>query len=264
MNSSDLEGLTIRATDGDLGKVSQLYFDDESWAIRYLVVETGGWLSGRRVLISPFSILRADWSDKSLHVALTKQQVEHSPDIDTHQPVNRQHEATYLGYYGYPSYWGGPYLWGASFYPMVPPPPAEITGDSLAQKIGRESVDSHLRTSEEVIGYGIEATDGEIGHLAKFIVDDEAWAIRYLEVATQNWWPGKKVLLSPNWVKHVSWAESKVYVALARNVIQTCPEYDETIPVSREYENRLYFHYGQPPYWLLEAKHKPSLAMSGV
>ena len=116
-NTKHLKGFVIRATDGDLGTVNELYFDDESWAIRYLTVETGGWLEDRQVLISPYSIKGVDWQGKRLDVALTKKQVENSPDINTHMPVSRQEEATYLGYYQYPYYWGGPYLWGPAFQP---------------------------------------------------------------------------------------------------------------------------------------------------
>src|SRR5580658_7393104 len=116
-NTKDLHGFTIRATDGELGTVDQFYFDDETWAIRYLTVETGGWLGGRPVLISPISVVHTDWPAKRLDVALTKKQVENSPNIDTHQPVSRQHEAEYLRYYGYPYYWGGPYMWGPEYYP---------------------------------------------------------------------------------------------------------------------------------------------------
>ena len=116
-NVTFLKGLVIQATDGELGTVDQFYFDDETWAIRYLTVETGGWLGGRQVLISPFSILHTDWPAKRLDVALTKKQVQNSPDINTHQPVSRQHEAEYNRYYGYPYYWGGPYMWGPAFYP---------------------------------------------------------------------------------------------------------------------------------------------------
>ena len=112
MNSTHLKGLEIRATDGEIGTVDEFYFEDETWAIRYLVVQTGGWLGGRPVLISPFSIVRADWQAKRLHVALTKKQVENSPDILAHQPVSRQHEAAFNQYYGYPYYWGGPFMWG--------------------------------------------------------------------------------------------------------------------------------------------------------
>jgi len=110
-NATQLEGFVIRATDGELGTVYQLYFDDETWAIRYLTVTTG-WLGGQRVLISPISVIHADWQAKRLDVALTRTQVKNSPNIDTDKPVSRQHEIAYSGYYGYPYYWGGPFLWG--------------------------------------------------------------------------------------------------------------------------------------------------------
>jgi hypothetical protein len=189
-NASDLTGFEIRAKDGPLGTVDQLYFDDETWAIRYLTVETGGWLGGRQVLISPYSILETDFEGKRVDVALTKKQVENSPGIDTRLPVSRQHEAEFLGYYGYPYYWGGPYLWGPAFYPVGLEAPA-VSMEAVADRVRRESADSHLRSTKAVTGYYIEAADGEIGHVNGFVVDDEAWVIRYLEVATRNWWPGK-------------------------------------------------------------------------
>jgi hypothetical protein len=252
--SKNIEGLTIHATDGEIGTVENFYFDDETWAVRYFTVDTGGWLGGRKVLISPFSVLQADWEARRLDVALTKQQVENSPGIDTHQPVSRQHEAEYLGYYGYPYYWSGPYLWGPMLYPAGLGTPAAAYAEVLADTIQRQSPDSHLHSSAAVPGYSIAATDGEIGHVDGFVVDDQAWAIRYIEVATRNWWPGKKVLVSPAWIERVSWEESSVFVALSREAIQSGPEYDESSPIAREYENRLHCHYGRPPYWLRETE----------
>jgi len=226
-----VEDLVIHATDGELGSVDHFLFDDETWAIHYWAVKTGGWLSGRQVLISPLSVLRADWQSKRLDVTLTKKQVENSPDIDTEKPISRQHEMVFLGYYGYPYYWEG----SAS----LPPSAAED-----------DSVNSHLRSSEEVSGYDIEASDGDIGHVDGFIVDDEAWAVRYIEIATRNWLPGKKVLLAPEWIERISWEGSKVYAAVSKEALQSAPEYIMSEPLTREYENRLYFHYGKPPYWL--------------
>ena len=262
--TTHLKGVAIRATDGVLGSVDQLYFDDETWAIRYLTVETGGWLGGRRVLISPISVVHTDWQSRLLDVALTKKQVRDSPDIDTQKPVSRQHEAEYFGYYGYPFYWGGPYLWGPASYPAGLAIPTTASTEAVADRVRRESADSHLRSTEAVTGYYIEAADGEIGHVDGFVVDDEAWAIRYIEAATRNWWPGKKVLVSPAWIERVSWADSKVYVGLSREAIKNGPEYVESMPITREYEDRLYSHYGRPPYWLHEAEHKSSFPLSGV
>ena len=263
-NTIHLKGLVVRGTEGELGTVDQLYFDDETWAIRYLTLETGGWLGGRRVLISPISIVHSDWQTKRLDVGLTKKQVEKSPDINTQQPVSRQHEAAFLAYYGYPYYWGGPYLWGASFYPAGLAIPMTASREAMADRVWKETTDSHLRSTEAITGYHIEAADGEIGHVIGFLVDDEAWAIRYIEMATRNWWPGKKVLVSPAWIERVSWAESKVYVGLSREAIKDAPEYVESTTITREYENRLFLHYGRPPYWLHEAEHRPSVSKTGV
>lgn len=261
-NATQLKGLTIQATDGELGKVDQLYFDDKTWAIRYLAVETGGWLSGRQVLISPISVIHADLRGGRLDVALTKKQVENSPSTDTHQPISRQYETAYYGYYGYPNYWQGPYLWGHAFNPAGLS--ASAAREALAETIASDLTESHLRSTGAVSGYNIEASDGEIGHVHGFLVDDEDWAIRYMEVATRNWWPGKRVLVSPAWIERVSWSDSKVFVGLSRDAIRNAPEYLESEPITREYENRLYFHYGRPPYWLHDAGHSASLSVTGV
>jgi len=263
-NAAELKGFVIQAKDGELGTVDQLYFDDETWAVRYLTVETGGWLGGRQVLISPFSVVHANLQDRSLEVALTQKQVENSPNINTRQPISRQHEAEYLGYYGYPYYWGGPYLWGPAFYPANLIVPATAFTAAPAARIPAESMDSHLRSMNEVTGYHVAATDGEIGHVDGFLVDDAAWAIRYLEVATRNWWPGKKVLVSPAWVERVSWEDNEVLVGLTCDAIRSAPAYTESTPITRDYENELYLHYARPTYWLHEAEHETSLSLSGV
>jgi hypothetical protein len=138
------------------------------------------------------------------------------------------------------------------------------SAEAIAEKVRSESPDSHLRSTEAVTGYHIEAADGEIGHVDGFVVDDEAWAIRYIEVATRNWLPGKKVLVSPAWIERVSWTDSAVYTALSREAIKEGPEYIESRPITREYENRLHLHYGRPPYWLHEAEHKSAVSLSGV
>ncbi len=264
INASHLNGLTIRATDGDLGTVDDLYFDDETWAIRYLTVETGGWIGGRQVLISPISIVHADWQAQRLDVSLTQKQVEDSPDIHSHEPVSRQQEAAYYGYYGFPYYWDGPYLWGPALYPAGLTMPIGASASEVAGRVHAESADSHLRSAREIKGYYMEASDGEIGHVSQFVVNDESWAIRYLEVSTQNWWPGKKVLISPAWVERVSWDESKIYIAGSRETVKNCPEYNEAMPINRDYEIKLYNYYGQPPYWLNEVDHESTFSVRGA
>jgi len=255
--ASGFKGLTIAATDGDIGSVNDLYFDDLSWTIRYLVVDTGTWLPGRQVLISPLSVRRVD--DKIL-VDLTRNQVQNSPPVEADKPVNRQQEEAIARYYDQRYYWEGPYRWGLLAYPGMPPvPTAPIPADAMGEEMAareREtpSGDPTLRSSRDVTGYYIAALDGEIGHVDDFLVEDRAWAIRYLLVATRNWWPGKKVLISPEWIKTVSWADSQVEVDLRRDEIKAAPEYDPSRPFDREYESRLIEHHNRRKYWEWEGR----------
>jgi len=252
-----LRGYTLRATDGEIGSVDDFLFDDEQWAIRYLVANTGGWLTGRLVLISPIVLGQADWEAQTLAVALTRTQIEQSPDIATDRPVSRQHEAELAQYYGYLPYWGGMGIWGAGMTPytlgggVVPPavPPGGATATERAlASAPTEHGDQHLRSVREVTGYHIRARDGAIGHTDDFIVDDETWAIRYMVVDTRNWWPGKHVLVAPEWIGAIDWGTSTVEVDLQRETIKQAPEYDPAM-LNREYESALYRYYGRPGYW---------------
>lgn len=256
---SSLEGYSIRATDDELGDIEEVYFDDEHWGVRYLVVETGSWLSRRKVLISPYSITGIDDANREVRVSLTREQVKNSPDIDTHQPVSRQLEGEFAQYYGFGSYWTGPYLWGVGGYPVYPlpeegaVPPVAAAEPSVVEREARaqqREEDVHLRSSDKVAGYHILGTDDDIGHVKDFLFDDEAWAIRYLLVDTHNWWPGgKKVLLSTRWIERIDWTDSTVQTKLTREQIKNSPEYDEDAPIDREYETRLHHYYGSQGYW---------------
>ena len=218
-NVNDLNGFKLVATDGEIGDVEQFYFDDERWVVRYLVVNTGNWLAGRQVLVSPFAVTQVDRDNSKLHGALTRNQVEKSPHIDTHQPVSRRMEAAYAGYYGYHYYWGGPHLWGAAERPDLAAQQSAATAPAVTGRLstaandaaGRAiSSDVHLRSTKEVASYHIKATDSEIGHVTDFIVEDDSWTIRYLVIDTRKWWPGKKVIISPQWIAALDWAQAKV------------------------------------------------------
>jgi hypothetical protein len=240
----DLEGYSLGATDGVIGRVRDFYFDDEAWVIRYLIVETGDKRGDRRVLISPIGIGRPDWSQKILPVAITKEAVRLSPDIDTDKPVSRQQEMGYLGYYGYGNYWGGSGLWGAGFYP-------DILQGGLARQTGSQGHahdDHHLRSGNDVMRYYVHASDGDIGHVQGFLVDESSWAIRYIIVNTSNWWLGHDVLVAPEWIVSVSWAESTVAVGLTREAVKTSPTYEAGKPMSDEEETAIHAHYGRTAY----------------
>jgi uncharacterized protein YrrD len=238
----ELFGYIIQATDGDIGKVYDFFFDDETWVIRYLIVESGGWLGGRKVLIIPSVLGEPNWESRSFPVALTKDQVEKSPDIDLAMPVHRQHEIELYSHYQWVPYWGGAMPGG-----FLAPAPGE--SEKIKEKMKDEG-DTHLRSAREILGYHIKASDGSIGHAADFILDDHVWVLRYIIVDTKNWLPGRKVLISPHWVTGISWKESMVHVDLTKDLIKDSPEYDPTAPINRRYEERLYDFYGRPKYWL--------------
>jgi hypothetical protein len=243
-----LVGFTISASDGDLGRVEALYFDDQHWTVRYFVVETGGWLADRRVLISPVSVRRPEWERRRLPVALTTAEVQASPSVDTRRPISRQYEIAFSRHYGIPHYWPG-YL-GALPYPLTPPRVSgAITNELQAHVEQQEIEDQHLRSTEDVRGYCLATTDGDLGHVDDFLVEDLTWRIRYLDVDTRNWWPGKHVLVAPEWIEAVSWGDSAVHVALSSDTIRNAPPYDASRPVDRRYEQRLYGYYGRAGYW---------------
>ena len=250
-----LEGFAIGASDGPIGKVKDFYFDDEAWVVRYLVADTSKWLGGRDVLISPYSLGKPDWDGKSLPVTVTKEQVRNSPGVDSDLPVSRQYERSYLGYYGYPYYWGSSGLWGQGFYPGALPlgtgydPYDTYQGYVRAPTARDGDNDPHLRSCNSVTGHHILATDGEIGHVQGFLLDDSTWSIRYLIVDTSNWWVGHKVLVSPEWIERVNWADSTVSVDLKRQQIKDAPAYDASAPFGRDEENALYGHYTRNGYW---------------
>ena len=246
IKAKELKGFSLRSIDGDIGSASEFLFDDQYWTIRYLVANTASWLSGKKVLISPYSLTGVNQDDQEVSASLTKKQVENSPSIDTDKPVSRQYEGAYNGYYGYPGYWGGPYAWGV--YPYIE---RDRTRWNLSAAENART-DWHLRSTKEVTGYNLLAIDGEIGHVDDFIIDDETWTIRYLVVATRNWWPGKKVLISPKWIDSVSWDNKEVAVDISRETIKTAPEYTDESLFTRDYETGLYGHYNREGYWVEE------------
>lgn len=228
-------GFSIRATDGDLGKVHDFYFDDATWTIRYMVAETGNWLPGRKVLISLVALGKPDWNSRTFPVNLTCDQVRNSPDIDTEMPVFRQHQAALHEYYQWPLYWESGYqgTMGITPYPLLEVPLVQKSPDPDRHD------DPHLRSTRQVTGYHIHATNGEIGHVEDFFVDDENWTICNLVVETGNWLVGKKVIIPPSWIKSVNWAEAGVYIDRMRESVKNSPDVDPAKAIQRDNERPL-------------------------
>ncbi|MEX0701947.1 MAG: PRC-barrel domain-containing protein [Planctomycetales bacterium] len=235
---STLIGYTIRATDGDLGTVEDAYFDDRTWAVRYFVVDTGDWLPGRLVLVSPESIRSLDADEEAVAVSLTVAQVEASPDIREHEPVSRQHELELRAYYGWPVYWGQ----GAEATRTL----KALREDAIETE---RPDDMHLQSARDVSAYFLHAKDGDLGRIEDYLCDDAGWIIRYLVVDTADWGGGRRVLIPPDWIASLDWDRSQARLEHTQEEIRNSPLYDPSRTLEREEEADLYAHYRRPPYW---------------
>jgi uncharacterized protein YrrD len=227
-NIKSLIGYGMEATDGDIGKVEDFYFEDTTWVISYLILKTGNWFLYRKVLISPQAIVKRYKAPGLFAVNLSKEQIRTSPDIDTDKPVSRQQDMQLYGHYAWQRYGGSGFYAGGS---------AIMDGDPIIdEKIMKEADpndkrkddDLHLRSTEKIMGYHIHASDGDFGHVSDFIFDDANWQIIYLVVDSHYWLGGKQFLIETGTVKGIQWGNSKVVVNLSTDAIKECPVYDES------------------------------------
>ena len=230
-----LIGFSMGATDGEIGKVKEFYFDDLTWTVRYLVVETGNWLNGRKVLISPQALLTPDWNNEVFPINLTKEKIKNSPNIDTEKSVSRQHEIEMYDYYPWTSYWRGG-LWGGGMgIPEMLTENQQPTAGANNTVAKHDDGDSHLRSTHKVKGYAIHAIDGKIGDVEDYIVDDSSWKLDSFVVDTGHWFPGKKVLISPQLIKEIKWDTSEIIIKVSEADVKNSPEYKPGEAISESY-----------------------------
>jgi len=196
----------LAALDGEFGRVVDVLFDDEHWTVSYLVVKTGPWLFGRKVLIGSHLVGTPDRKTQTIRTRLTKDQIKHAPDLDTDAPVSRQHEREFFEYSALTPYWQ-----------TTLPPPIPIPAD--------ESGNTHLRSMRAVTGYRVAADDEDLGEVVDFIIDDDVWVIRFIVVCVGRAHRGRTVLIAPEWVNDIDWRTSRVALPLDREHVEQAPEY---------------------------------------
>lgn len=251
----DITGYPVEAIDGKIGEVGDCLFDDDQWMLRYISVDTGKWLLGKQVLISSLHFERPEVGSEDNHfrVNLGVNRIKNAPTVDTTKSVSRKYEEEFARYYGQNVYWDGAAALGASVGPAVVPPGQNENSESesLERARHKEQIEnireSHLRSSNEVIGYEINCSDDEFGGLDDLILDDITWQIRFLVVDTRNWLPGRKFLIDVNWLESFDWIDQKANVGLKRSEIEGSPEYDPQRLVNKDYLDNLYDFYGRPP-----------------
>ena len=266
---NDLEDYSMQASDGNIGHLKDLSFDDKAWVVRYLIVDTGTWLHSHAVLISPIGIGAPNWGEKIIPVSLTKEQIKNAPQYDAQKPITKQNEMEYLDHYHYPYYWSGSSLWSSDIYPAgfnigsggfnVSP--------SVLRPLKRESVDiqselpvpHELHSGSALIGSLVQGRDGDVGQVSDFIVDEQSWAIRYLVVDTGDWWHAHKVLIAPQWIVNVNWLDTEIAINMSRQDVKDAPHFEPEATIGRDLEVGLHEHYGRPGYWIVEVERAEQL-----
>ncbi|SFJ81749.1 PRC-barrel domain-containing protein [Halobacillus dabanensis] len=243
-NEKYIEGYTIHATDDELGKVDAFLFDDENWAIRYLVADTRKWLPGRKVLLSPISIQNINHQADHISFSLTKEQVKNSPDIDADQPVSRAQEVRMNQYFGWGNYWGAPGVWGPGFYPY------ELAQQEFNEMTEEEAEVSQVRKTSEVIGYRVFTYNGEAGEIDSFLIDDKTWKIRYVVIRSKIEGEEKFLLVSTDWITDVRWADESLHISVEKESLVKAPAYHPDLTIDRDYEESVFKAFNKPPYWM--------------
>ncbi len=200
-------GAALEGTDGRVGTLADILFDDRSWRLRHLVVNTDRWHFGRQVLLEPTVVQRADWRDRRLLVRLTRQQVRSSPGVESDMPAARGEAIAAAQVLVWEAYW-----------------------TSILDATAATQGDPHLRSTKMLAGLHLHCTDGQLGHVADFLIDDDAWAVRELVVDTRNWWPGKHVLVEPRLIEAIDWDEREIRLSLPREEVEDRPAYPEEMP----------------------------------
>ncbi|MFO7907203.1 MAG: PRC-barrel domain-containing protein [Planctomycetota bacterium] len=214
---------TVEGVDCTIGSLQDLIFARESWQIRYLAVATGQFFGRRRALFSPEAVRQIDWSRGSISVDASQEQIVTMPRLDGELP-SRHEERELTGHFGWPPYW-------ETTVPVVTEEPPRLWG------------------TKELIGYDVDAQDGEVGYVEDLIFDDHSWRIRYLVVDIGSWLSGRRILAAPDWAHEIDWDSRDVRMNLTKGAIEGGPPFDPNAPVNREYEHQLHDYYGRPKYW---------------
>ena len=259
---SGLIGCPVQASDGEVGAVKDFLFDDKTWKIRWMAVDAS------RLAARPPPGVHSSVSDCSagaaakahatddelsgetlaLTVNLTKAQIAAGPHAHEHDPVTRDMEALLYDYYAWDPYWGASHFGGAA----LPNAESQIVDDAARREADAEipPLDGadHLHSVAEFKGYYVHAVDGDIGHVENLLADDANWEIRYLVIATRNWWPGKVVQLSPYAVKDIDWFGEHVNMNVSRDQVRSAPAWDPLAMADEVSEDQLHRHFGWPGY----------------
>ncbi len=249
ISTTRIENSKVHAQDGTIGKVETFLFDQEQWVLRYIVAKHGFLFLGGRKLLSPVSVTGTiGESDGAIRVGLTREQVKNAPPADLARPISRRKEEQFHRYYQIPVYWGGAGLWGTAMTPLE----AGTVSYEPAPTDEPEAADTdeyHLRSTEEIEGYRVEAKEERIGTVSGCLIEDTTWAVRYLSVKMEEGQGDGRLFISPHWVDEISWIERKLRLDMPASRLREMPTVGVRGTLEREDEEKLHEFFGQPRYW---------------
>jgi hypothetical protein len=215
MSVEQLQGYTIRGTDGEIGKLHDVYFDDASWKVLFLLADTRPWIVGRLVLISPAALGDPDTENRVFPMSLTKAEVENGPSVEEHKPVSRQHAADVSKYWDRPFFGPGDPRFDLGL--ELDPPAAQPEAHDVPPD------DPHLRSAGDIRGHHVDTPDGRCGHIEDWIVDVDSWTIREVVIDTTDWWPGGSVRIPTAEIASMNWDDKSVQVRLSKEALAARP-----------------------------------------
>ena len=254
----DWAGVMVRASDGDIGTVEHLYFDDLTWGIRYLSVHTKAGGPARQALFAVAALSKPDWTKRVVPVDLTVAQVRRMPRRGADETVSREHEHELHKHFSWPIYWAGGF-YVPSAYTLANAALHESEAEAKAVTTTAHAINPHLRGTFELLDARVYVADGNIGRVEDLVVDDDTCSIRYFVVNTRKWLAERRILVSPRWIMKVDWAEREVFVDLTQEAIKGSPVFEPSKPLSLDDESRLLDHLQKPETaeWVVFKHHAP-------
>jgi sporulation protein YlmC with PRC-barrel domain len=240
IKTEDLKGFNTESIDDIQGEIYDFYFDDLFWNIQYLLIKTGGLLKEKSILMSHVVLGVPDIERQALSVKVSFQTNNKKEKPEELQTISESKEKKASEILNWP-------LSRLNLVSLDEKDLKNLINNMVTDgKQHYENENLHLRSRNEVLGYHIQAKNGEIGHVDDLIIETESWKIRYLIVDTRNWLPGgKDVLISPAWIEKIKWNKNRVYIDLKKGVIENSPPYDPEAPIDDQFELKLFKYYGR-------------------
>lgn len=222
-----LRGYHLKATDGVFGRIRDILFEEGPWTGRWIVADTGDWLFGRKVLLSPVSFFTPVEDEKTVPLRLSRKEIEAAPSLDEDAPISRTYEKTFYDHYMWPYYWMGEGMWGNVTHPAYLFPTKNQVSEKLDTRTPEEKQDPPLRSGHELTKYRLMSGEDVLGYVEDVLLDPETWEVKYFQCDTRKWFHGKTLHVSPEKVTDVDWHHHRLSVDFTQEELLKASENED-------------------------------------